>query len=365
MRKGLFSVLLVPILVTACGVPAENPAHPTGIVCVCKCAVSCPQGALELTPGITESMPGTPRPTAARKVWTYEDMAVGFIPGHSEGKWRAANYVSFEETAQELGIKLTFYDPTTKITSQLQHWALHHFVADEEIDVIVLSALERTGWEDVLREAKAAGKIVILEDRRVDAPEELYTTYVGSDCVEQGRRAADEMCRLLEGSEKRNVWELVGNLVSDAAKDRGKGFRERMYQCGIELTMSQTANWDAAEGKTVTEARLRETQDVQGIFAQNDEMALGAIEAIKEAGLKPGIDIKIVSVDATGGAFEAMLAGELNVSVECSPDIAPQVYEAALKALNGEELPKWMPTREGVFSSDMPNLEKIAENRNY
>jgi ABC-type sugar transport system substrate-binding protein len=138
-----------------------------------------------------------------------------------------------------------------------------------------------------------------------------------------------------------------------------------MGECGIEITKSQTANWSITEGKEVTEAWLKETQDVQGIFAQNDEMGLGAIEALKEAGLTPGVDVKILSVDATAGAFKAMLDGDLNVTVECNPLLAPQVYEAALKALNGESLPKWIPSQEGVFSSDMPNLQEIADGRKY
>lgn len=193
----------------------------------------------------------------------------------------------------------------------------------------------------------------------------MTSHYIGSDFAEEGRKAADEMCRLLEGMEKKNVWELVGNVGSSAAKDRGQGFRERMGQCGIQVTKSETGNWSITEGKQVTEAWLKETKDVQGIFAQNDEMGLGAIEALKEAGLKPGVDVKIVSVDATAGAFKAMLAGELNVTVECNPLLAPQVYEAALKALNGESLPKWVPSQEGVFRADMPNLKEIAEGRKY
>jgi len=152
---------------------------------------------------------------------------------------------------------------------------------------------------------------------------------------------------------------------SSAAKDLGQGFRERMGECGIEITKSQTANWSITEGKEVTEAWLRETQDVQGIFAQNDEMGLGAIEALKEAGLKPGVDVKILTFDATAGAFKAMLAGEVNVSVECNPLLAPQVYEAALKALNGEPLPKWVVSQEGVFRASDPNLQEIADGRKY
>src|SRR5512136_1273958 len=231
----------------------------------------------------------------------YSDMTVGFIQTGSEGGWRAANTGSFKETAGELGLKLKFYDAQNKLENQIS--AFRNFIQDKEVNVIVLAALETTGWDDVLKEAQAAGKVVVLEDRRIDAPDTLYATYIGSDFVEEGRKSADEMCKLLEGMAGKKVWELVGNVGSSAAKDRGQGFREKMAECGISITKSQTANWSITEGKTVTEAWLKETKDVQGIFAQNDEMGLGAIEALKEAGLVPGKDVKILSVDATAGAF--------------------------------------------------------------
>jgi simple sugar transport system substrate-binding protein len=138
-----------------------------------------------------------------------------------------------------------------------------------------------------------------------------------------------------------------------------------MGECGITITNSQTANWSVTEGKQITEAWLKENQDVQAIFAQNDEMGFGAIEALKEAGFTPGVDVKVISVDATSGAFTAMLAGDLNVSVECNPLLAPQVYEAALKAANGEGLPSWVPSQEDVFRADDPNLQEIADGRAY
>ena len=115
----------------------------------------------------------------------------------------------------------------------------------------------------------------------------------------------------------------------------------------------------------MTEAWLKESTDVQGIFAQNDEMAFGAIEALQDAGLVPGVDVKIISVDATAGAFQAMLDGTLNVTVECNPLLAPQVYEAALKAANGESQPKWVPSQESVFFADDPNLQTIISGRTY
>lgn len=293
----------------------------------------------------------------------YSDLVVGFLQTGSEGGWRAANTASFKETAEQLGLTLKFYDSQNELAKQVA--GFHQFIQDPEVNVIVLAALETTGWEEVLREAKAAGKVVVIEDRRIDAPEDLYATYIGSDFAEEGRKAAAEMCQLLEGMEGKKVWELVGNVGSSAAKDRGQGFREGMGECGIEITNSQTGNWSTTEGKQVTEAWLRESKDVQGIFAQNDEMGFGAIEALKEAGLTPGVDVKILSVDATGNAFKAMLEGDLNVTVECNPLLAPQVYEAALKAANGEELPKWVPSQEGVFRANDPNLEEITAGRTY
>jgi galactofuranose transport system substrate-binding protein len=291
----------------------------------------------------------TSAPTAVptAKTYTYKDMVVGFIQTGSEGGWRAANTASFKETAEQLGITLKFYDAQNKLENQIS--AFKNFIADKDVNVIVLAALETTGFEDVLKEAKAAGKLVVLEDRRIDASEDLYVTYIGSDFVEEGRKAAVEMCKLLEGSTKKNVVELVGNVGSSAAKDRGQGFREKMGECGITITQSQTGNWSSTEGKAVMEAWLKQSTDIQGVFGQNDEMGLGAAQAITEAGLKPGTDIKILTVDATAGAFKAMVAGEINTVVECNPLLAPQVYEAALKALNGATLPKWVPSQEGVF----------------
>jgi ABC-type sugar transport system substrate-binding protein len=111
------------------------------------------------------------------------------------------------------------------------------------------------------------------------------------------------------------------------------------------------------------QAFLQDSKDIQGVFAQNDEMGLGAVQALKEAGLKPAIDVKIITVDATKGAFEGMIAGDINTVVECNPLLAPQIYEAALKALNGETLPKWVPSIEDVFY--MEDAEEILPSRTY
>jgi len=348
MKKMQCINILILILLAGCGAP---PA------CICQC--DCPQETPISAPAVMETEPVPPTP----KVWMYEDMVVGFVNLHSEWGWRLANEASFREIAAELGIKLKVYTTTGDVNQQMD--GFRHFVADEEVNVIVMTALESEGWDYPLLEARDAGKIVIPVDRKIYAPSNLYATYIGSDFVEEGRKAAVEMCKLLESTPDRNVWELTGPSVTYVARDRGSGFHEKLGECGMEITRSQAGNWSAVEAKQLTASWLKESRDVQGIFAQNDEMALGAIEALKEAGLKPGVDVKIISIDATSAAFEAMLKGELNASVECNPLMAPQVYEAALRALNGESLPKWIPTVEGVFRSDMPNLQEIAEDQAY
>ena len=343
--KVLVLVVAVSMLLAACApavAPTEAPAAPA--------ATEAPAA-----PAATEA--------PAAKVWTYPDMTVGFLQTGSEGGWRAANTASFKETAEQLGLTLKFYDSQNDLAKQVA--GFQQFIADPEVDVIVMSPLEVTGWDQVLADAAAAGKPVILSDRRIDGNEDKYATFIGADFVEEGRKAGLAMCKLLEGSEKKNVWELQGNVGAAPAIDRGTGFRETAEKCGITVTKTQTGNWSIKEGKEVTEAWLKETKDVQGIFGQNDEMAFGAAEALKEAGLEPAEDVKLISVDATAGAFQAMLDGTLNGAIECNPLLAPQVYEAALAVLNGETLPKWIPSQESEFYMTDANLKEVAAGRKY
>jgi len=349
-KKIAFLIVIASMALAAC-----QPAAPV--------ATEAPT-ATEV-PAATEA-PVAAGPAACAPNCQYSDLVVGFLSPGSEGAWRAANTASFKESAEKLGITLKYYDSQNDHAKQVA--GFQQFLADPEVNVIAVSAVAAAGWEQVLKDAKAAGKPVILSDRHIDSGnEDLYVTFIGADFAEEGRKSGTELCKLLEGSEKKNVWELVGTVDSSPAIDRGVGFRETAAECGIVITSSQTANWSVIEGKQVTEAWLKENKDVQGIFAQNDEMAFGAIEALKEAGLEPAVDVKIVSVDATAGAFQAMLDGTLNVAVECNPLIAPQVFEAALAVMNGEgaSLPKWIPSIESVFYADDPNLKEIAAGRTY
>jgi ABC-type sugar transport system substrate-binding protein len=309
---------------------------------------------------------GSPLPSLGTK--TYADMNVGFIQTGSESGWRAANTASFKETADQLGVHLNFYDAQNKLENQVS--AFHQFNQDPSINVIILAALDVTGYDQVLQEAQANGKLVVLEDRRIDADPSLYYTYIGSDFDLEGQNAAIAMCDLLKDSTSKNVAEISGAVGASAAIDRAKGFREKMGDCGITIPdgLSQTGNWGVPESKAVMEAFLKKTTDIQGVFAHNDEEAIGAIQAIQEAGLVPGKDIKVIGVDATADGFKYLIDGTLNADIECNPLLAPQVYEAALAGLNGDtSLPKWVPSQEGqFFAAQGPDeLNAILATRKY
>jgi ABC-type sugar transport system substrate-binding protein len=343
LYKLLVVLMLATLVLSACG-KAAAPAAKTVttaagyVVPVAKCAPNC----------------------------TYKDMTVGFIQTGSESGWRAANTSSFKETATQLGVTLKFYDAQNKIENQVS--SFHQFNQDPSVTAIILAALDVTGYDDVLAEAKKDGKIVVLEDRRIDAAPTNYYTYIGSDFIQEGHKSAAALCDLLKDSPKKNVVEISGAVGASAAIDRAKGFREDMGKCGMTITQSQTGNWGVPESKAVMAAFLKQSTDIQAVFAHNDEEAIGAIQAIEEAGLKPGTDIKVLGLDATADGFKYLISGQLNADVECNPLLAPQVYEAVLKAMNGDTtVPTWVPSQEGQFfaAQGADALKAILATRKY
>jgi simple sugar transport system substrate-binding protein len=231
------------------------------------------------------------------------------------------------------------------------------------VDVIGVSPVVETGWEDVFQEAKDAGIPIILVDRRANVPEDLYVTLVGSDFVEEGRKAARVMVDLLDG--RGRIVELAGTVDSAPANDRYLGFREILHNyLEMEIIASQSGDFTRAKGREVMEEFLQVYGDeIDGLYAHNDDMAIGAIRAIEAYGLKPGQDIKIVSVDAARVAFEAMIAGKLNATVECNPLLGPQFFELALKVVNGETVPRRIKSEESVFFPE--DAAEIMPTRQY
>ncbi len=310
-------------------------------------------------PPVTPVQQEADQPTVRPKK-TYQDIIVGYAQIGAESEWRTANTESVKETAEELGVELRFSDAQQKQENQIR--ALRSFIV-QRVDIIGIPPVVETGWETVFKEAKDAGIPIILVDRRAAVPEDLYVTYLGSDFVEEGRNAARTMARIVHG--KANIVELVGTVGSAPANDRYKGFREILKNYPeMKIIDSQSGDFTRAKGKEVMEVFLKKHGDaITAVYAHNDDMALGAIQAIEEAGKEPGKDIKIVSVDAARGAFEAMIAGKLNATIECNPLLGPQFFELALKVVNGESVPKWVPSKEGIFLPD--NAAEILPTRKY
>jgi galactofuranose transport system substrate-binding protein len=309
---------------------------------------------------LTASAPQATLAAVAKSKKTYQDLVVGFAQIGAESEWRTANTVSIKETAQQLGVELKFSDAQQKQENQIT--AIRSFIA-MRVDVIGVPAVVETGWETVFREAKDAGIPIIMVDRRADVPEDLYVSGVGSDFVEEGRNSARVLAKIVNG--KASIVELVGTLDSAPANGRYKGFREILENYPeMKIIDSQSGDFTRAKGKEVMDEFLRRHgKGITAVFAHNDDMALGAIQAIEEYRLKPGVDIKIVSVDAAHGAFEAMIAGKLNATIECNPLLGPQFYELALKVVNGEPVPKWVPSKEGIFLPE--NAKEIMPTRKY
>ena len=306
----------------------------------------------------TSEEAAAPAAPAEQAKKTYKDLVVGYAQLGAESEWRTANTASIQQAAEELGVTLKFSDAQQKQENQIK--AIRSFIA-QGVDVIGVPPVVTTGWETVFQEAKDAGIPIILVDRRADVPEDMYATYLGSDFVEEGRKAGNEMNKLLPEGGK--IVELVGTVGSAPATDRFSGFRETMNP-NIEIIDSQSGDFTRAKGKEVMEAFLKKYgAEITALYAHNDDMALGAIQAIEEFGLKPGTDIKIVSIDAVRGAFQAMVDGKLNVTVECNPLLGPQFYDLALKVVNGEEVPKWVPSEESVYYPD--NAAEILPTRQY
>ena len=306
----------------------------------------------------TLALTGAPAVRADKKI------TLGFSQIGAESEWRTANTKSIKEAAEAEGINLKFSDAQQKQENQIK--AIRAFIA-QKVDVIAFSPVVETGWEPVLKEAKAAKIPVILTDRAVSAKDEtLWVTFMGSDFVEEGRRAANWLVeKTKDAPGPVNIVELQGTVGSAPAIDRKKGFEEVIKdKPKYKIIRSQTGDFTRAKGKEVMEAFLKaEGKKINVLFAHNDDMAIGAIQAIEAAGIKPGKDILIVSIDGVKGAFEAMMAGKLNVSVECSPLLGPQLMAAVKDLKDGKTLPKRIVTKEGVFPMEV--AAKEFPNRKY
>ena len=274
-------------------------------------------------------------------------ITVGFAQTGSESGWRAANTQSMKEAfSAKNGFKLIFNAADNKPENQIA--AVHSFI-NQGVDAIVIAAVVTTGWDDVLKEAKDAKIPVILEDRTIDADPSLYASWIGDDFKKEGVTAGTWAAKEA-GSTPTNMVVLEGTTGSAPAIDRATGFNSAIKDTQIKTLDSQTGNFTRADGKTVMEGFLQKYgKSINLLFAQNDDMGLGALDAIKAAGLTPGKDIQIVTIDGTHDGLTALSQGEFNYVVECNPLLGDKVASVVKDVLAGKKVDKAYTAVDGAF----------------
>ncbi|TDC99834.1 ABC transporter substrate-binding protein [Nonomuraea deserti] len=290
-------------------------------------------------------------------------ITMGFSQVGAESGWRTANTKSVQESAKAAGITLKFSDAQQKQENQIK--AIRSFV-QQRVDVIAFSPVVESGWDTVLKEAKNAKIPVILTDRAVDSKDTtLYKTFLGSDFIEEGKKAGQWLVEEYKDvTETVNIVELQGTTGSAPANDRKAGFAEVIgAEPKFKIIASQTGDFTRAKGKEVMEAFLKSNPDIDVLYAHNDDMGLGAIEAIEGAGKTPGQDIKIITVDAVKDGMQALADGKINFIVECSPLLGPQLMDLAKKVVKGEQVPARVVTEETTFTQEQ--AKQVLSTRQY
>lgn len=294
-------------------------------------------------------------------------IVVGYAQVGAESDWRTANTESFKSTfVEENGYKLIFDDAQQKQENQIK--AIRNFI-QQDVDYIVVAPVVETGWETVLQEAKAAGIPVILSDRMMKVSDDsLYTAWVGGNFLKEGQDSViwlnDYLKKIGRDNEDMNIVLLQGTIGSSAQVGRTQGITEGLAKNPkYKLLAKQTGEFTQAKGQEVMESFLKAYNDIDIVFAENDNMAFGAIDAIKAVGKKPGEDIIIISFDAVHEAFVKMIAGELNCAVECNPLHGPRVAEIIQTLEKGGTVDKIMYVKEGTF--DFYTAKEVLPTRKY
>lgn len=286
---------------------------------------------------------------------------IGFAQVGAESSWRTAETQSIQSEALKRGVTLKFSDAQGKQENQIK--AVRGFIT-QGVDAIILAPVVETGWEPVLREAQKAKIPVVLVDRGVSVDDsELYVTLIASDFVAEGKMAADWLLKKMNG--KANIVELQGTPGAAPAIDRKKGFEEGIKShADMKILASQSADFRRSQGKEVMEALIkRHGAEINAVYAHNDDMAIGAIQALEEAGRKPGVDVIVVSIDGVMAAFESIIAGKLSCTVECNPLLGSMAFDAIEQAIEGKPVSKKTTVTDRVF--DASNAKDIIGSRQY
>ena len=286
-------------------------------------------------------------------------LTVGFSQIGSESGWRAAETSVAKSEAAKRGITLKIADAQQKQENQIK--AVRSFIA-QGVDAIFIAPVVQTGWDPVLEEAKDANIPVFLLDRNITVKDNsLFMTGIAADSIHEGE-VAGKWLMSQESSKPCNVVELQGTVGASVALDRKQGFLNAISKApNIKIIRTQSGDFTRSKGKEVMESFIKAEsngKNICAVYAHNDDMAIGAIQAIKEAGLKPGKDIKIISIDGVPDIFKAMIAGESNASVELTPNMAGPAFDALISYKEkGTIPPKHITTESKLFQPDSAKTE--------
>ncbi|WP_426564158.1 substrate-binding domain-containing protein [Angustibacter sp. McL0619] len=287
---------------------------------------------------------------------------VGFAQTGSESGWRSANTESMKKAfTKDKGFDLVFNAADNDPAAQIA--AVRSFIS-QGVDAIVIAPIVSDGWDDVLNEAKTAKIPVVLEDRTTSAPDESFASWVGDDFKKEGETAGKWAAEQY-GNKATNMVVLEGTTGSAPANDRAAGFGDAIKGTQIKTIASQTGDFTRDGGKKVMEGFLQKygVKGINLVFAHNDDMALGAIEAIEAAGGKPGTDIHIVSIDGVHDGMQALVDGKINYIVECNPLLGDQAADLVKKVLAGTTVEKKNFATDGSFTQEQ--AKAVIDSRPY
>jgi simple sugar transport system substrate-binding protein len=287
-------------------------------------------------------------------------IVLGFAQLGAESEWRSASSESVKRAADKYGIELMFENAQQKQENQIK--AIRSFIA-HRVDVIAFAPVVETGWDNVLLEAREEGIPVILVDRKIQTEfSGLYASFLGSDFTEEGRKAGWWMTRKFgDTSRDVHIVELRGTDGASPTRGRGEGFRDVISSdAEFRIICSESGDFMRSKGRETMEKILSEHyapsegRRIDVLFAHNDDMALGAAEAMETRGIAPGRDVVIISVDAQKSAIEALKEGKLNCVVECSPYVGERLMELVVSLVSGDEIPPAIFSEETMFTEDDP-----------
>ena len=287
------------------------------------------------------------------------NIVIGFSQLGSESGWRLGNTKSIQEAADKANVGLLFLNAEQKYENQIKH--IRRLIANR-VDIIAFSPIVNTGWDNVLREANDAGIPVIVTDRSIIVEDDnLYETFIGSDFEKEGERAAEFLIKYYGGNEQDvKIVELRGTEDSTPAIGRTEGFKNLIDEYdNYSIVYSENGDFMRSRGREIMQRVLDMEIEFDVIYSHNDAMTYGVIEILEERGIKPGIDVVIISVDGEQKMIDLLKEGKVNCVVECTPLIGDTIIEMSKKILNGEQVPKEIYSDETVFTmwDDLSDLD--------